>query len=430
MNINKQNGRFIVEFRLKTTSEQEHILDKRLEICRRIYNQCVKKTNNLYKEMIKTKKWRSISVELKEIYDEKKDLGIKKKTDREKELYVERNKMLLNYGFTEFSVQTMSRNQAKIFNKNIDSRVAEKIGKRLWSAWNKVLFSDGQSVHYQKYETFNSIEGNGNLSGMRFRKEYLGKGWKENGYAFTWKGLEIPVIVDDTNSYESMALRNDVALVRLLRRKMSGKNRYYVQIVFKGNVPDKIDKETGEYIHTLGEGDIEINIGLTKVFVTKDGKKTEYILGGREKELEEKIVEIQQKMDSLRRASNPDNYNEDGTIKKQGNKRVYWVYSNKYCKLRDTYSEILRKQAAVRRQNHIDLANTLIEQGSRFHITVLPYKKLMEKKKKDIIKADGSYGSKKMGGKYIINNAPSQFVSILKRKIEHYGGEIDVIQNE
>ena len=34
-------------------------------------------------------------------------------------------------------------------------------------------------------------------------------------------------------------------------------------------------------------------------------------------------------MDRSRRATNPDNYNEDGTVKKQGNKKAKWNKSNR-----------------------------------------------------------------------------------------------------
>ena len=37
-------------------------------------------------------------------------------------------------------------------------------------------------------------------------------------------------------------------------------------------------------------------------------------------------------MDGSKHANNPNNFNEDGTIKRQGSKKVIWVKSNKYIK--------------------------------------------------------------------------------------------------
>ena len=51
---------FIVEFPLKTEKYQEDILNIRFEIGRQIYNSLVNVTQKRYKEMIKTKKYRTL----------------------------------------------------------------------------------------------------------------------------------------------------------------------------------------------------------------------------------------------------------------------------------------------------------------------------------------------------------------------------------
>lgn len=51
---------FVVEFPLKTEEYQEHILDKRFEIGRQIYNSLVNITQKRYREMTKTKKYRNL----------------------------------------------------------------------------------------------------------------------------------------------------------------------------------------------------------------------------------------------------------------------------------------------------------------------------------------------------------------------------------
>ena len=51
---------FTVQFPLKTEKYQEDILNKRFEIGRKIYNSLVNVTQKRYKEMRKTKKYRSL----------------------------------------------------------------------------------------------------------------------------------------------------------------------------------------------------------------------------------------------------------------------------------------------------------------------------------------------------------------------------------
>ena len=82
---------FIVEFPLKTEKYQEDILNKRFEIGRKIYNSLVNVTQNRYKEMIKTKKYRTLLSSLTE----------NKKSD--KEIWKQINDIRKQYGMSEYS---------------------------------------------------------------------------------------------------------------------------------------------------------------------------------------------------------------------------------------------------------------------------------------------------------------------------------------
>ena len=82
---------FIVEFPLKTEKYQEDILNKRFEIGRKIYNSLVNVTQKRYKEMIKTKKYRTLLSSLTE----------NKKSD--KEIWKQINNIRKQYGMSEYS---------------------------------------------------------------------------------------------------------------------------------------------------------------------------------------------------------------------------------------------------------------------------------------------------------------------------------------
>ena len=104
-------GRFIVEFPLSVEKYQADIIDKRLEIARRIYNQMLKKYKNIYKQMIQTKEYRNIISNLG--IERKKRKTENKKTAAEKELYKQLNELYKHYGFTEFGMINMSYLQRK-----------------------------------------------------------------------------------------------------------------------------------------------------------------------------------------------------------------------------------------------------------------------------------------------------------------------------
>lgn len=328
--MKEKKERFILELPLKTQKFQEDILDKRLEICRRLYNQLVDKYNNIYHEMIKTKKYRSIQDELKTLHDLKSDSDKKNKVrgKREKELYQMLNDMYKEYGFTDFGMRSMAGKQRAPYVKNIDSHTAQKIGARLWTSWDRFLYGDGRMVHFCRYGNYNSVEGASNKSGIRLKKDAVSKKniWKgEIPLALFWNGLEIPVVVDTKKPYETEALQHEIAYNRIVRRLIRGKYKYYVQIVLKGTPPVKYDLETGERKHPIGEGPVGIDMGIQILAAVSknDLMIVEFADRVKIRDIEKEKSKLQRKMDRSRRAMNPDNYNADGTIKKQGSKKSF-----------------------------------------------------------------------------------------------------------
>lgn len=109
---------FIVQFPLRTEIHQEDILNKRFEIGRKMYNSLVTVTQKRYNEMIKTKLYRNIKSELKEIYQSKDKVKSKRKTELCKQL----NAMYKLYKLSEYSFQSDVKNMQKHFKDNIDRR--------------------------------------------------------------------------------------------------------------------------------------------------------------------------------------------------------------------------------------------------------------------------------------------------------------------
>ena len=160
---------FIIQFPLRTEIHQEDILNKRFEIGRKIYNSLVTVTQKRYKEMIKTKSYRNIKAELKEIYQSKDKNNLKRK----KELCKQLNEMYKQYNLSEYSFQSDVKNMQKHFKSNIDSFTAQKIATNLWKSYDKLLFGNGNLIHYKRYNTFNSFEGKTNSTGIRFKDNNL-----------------------------------------------------------------------------------------------------------------------------------------------------------------------------------------------------------------------------------------------------------------
>lgn len=321
-------GRFIVEFPLSVEKYQADIIDKRLEIARRIYNQMLKKYKNIYKQMIQTKEYRNIISNLG--IERKKRKTENKKTAAEKELYKQLNELYKHYGFTEFGMINMSYLQRKPYENHITATIASKIAQRLWSAWNRFLFMDGEEVHLAKYGEFNSVESNSPKASILLKTNYKSKNgsWKGEKTVIVWSGLELPMKINQKKPYEIEALQHEIAYNRIVRKFVRGKNKYYVQIVFKGTPPVKYN-DTGERKHSIGNGVVGIYVDTEKVFAVYKDQVFVHDLADGVQSIEDDVAELQQRMDRSRRNMNPDNYNvlEYHSNQHKGNQRIYNLLS-------------------------------------------------------------------------------------------------------
>ncbi|MGN0297821.1 MAG: hypothetical protein ACI4C1_01325, partial [Lachnospiraceae bacterium] len=333
---------FVVEFPLKTEKYQEDSLNKRFEIGRQIYNSLVHITGKRYKEMRKTKNYRTLL----------SSLTGNQKSD--KLIWKQINGIRKQYGMSEYSFHEDVKQIQHHFKQNIDSFTAQKLASRLWKSYEKLFYGNGTRVYYKKYGTLNSLEGKSNKSGIRLKADRL-----------LWNGLNIPVRIDYDNDYERKAMQAEICYCRIVRKYVRNRYKFYVQIVFKGHPPVKVNTKTGERKHKMGEGDVGIDIGTQTIAIASPSEVKLLELADRVQNIEQEKRKLLRKMDRSRRATNPSNYNEDGTIKKQGNQKVVWNPSNHYRKCKNVLKELYRKQADIRKYQHECLANEIVSLGNK-----------------------------------------------------------------
>ena len=296
------------------------------------------------------------------------------------------------------------------FSDNIDSLTTRSIAFNLWKAYEKLFYGNGKHVYYKKHDSLNSLEGKTNTSGIRFKNNTI-----------LWNGLKIPVVINYDNYYESQALKSEIAYCRVIRKFVRDKYKYYVQIVFKGTPPIKVDNETGEVKHYIGEGDVGIDIGTSTIAYSSVTDVKILELADKVQNIENQKRRLLRKMDRSRRATNPNNYNEDGTIKKQGSKKVVWNKSNHYIKYQNKLKELYRKQADIRKYQHECLANQIISLGDNIYVEKMNFQGLAKRATKAEKNDKGRFKRKKRFGKSIANRAPSMLLGIIDRKLSYYG---------
>ena len=392
---------FIVQFPLKTEKYQEDILNRRFEIGRKIYNSLVNVTQKRYKEMMKTKKYRNLL----------SSLTGNKKTD--KTIWKQIDEMRKQYGLSEYSFHEDVKQMQKHFKNNMDSFTAQKIATKLWKSYDKLFYGNGKKVYYKKYGELNSLEGKSNKTGIRFKDDRI-----------IWNGLKIPVIINYDNYYEYQAMQSVICYGRIVRKFVRNKYKFYVQIVFKGNPPVKVDTETGEIKHPIGNGDVGIDIGTSTIAIASESDVKILELADRVQNIENQKQKLLRKMDRSRRATNPNNYHEDGTIKKQSNKKVVWNKSNHYIKYQNERKELYRKQADIRKYQHECLANYIVSLGNKVYVEKMNFFGLQRLAKNTEKNDKGKFKKKKRFGKSLANKAPSMLLTIIDRKLNYFGEEL------
>ncbi len=403
--------RFILNLRLNTEPYQEDILNKRFEIGRQIYNAVLGKALKRYNEMIKTRKWRNNQSALNKICKSSK--GDEKRLGEQcRKYHYIKNNMLKGFSLSEYSLHKDVKSMQHHFKKHIDAFTAQKIASRVWTSLNDNLFGKGEGVRFKPYfKGLNSLEGKSNNTGIRYDL-------KNN--LFLWNGLEVSTMLDINNQYEVDAIRNKICFCRIKRKFIRCKYKYILQLVLDGAAPIKINKTTGEIKNDTGTGRCGIDIGTQIVAYAGDYDVKLYELAPRVQDIENQKRRILRYMDRSKRASNPQNFKENGTIKK--GIKLEWNFSNKYIKAKNNLKDVYRKQADIRQQDHNIMANEILNNCNIVCVEQMNFKGLQLKSKKTEKNDHGKFKKKKRFGKSLANKAPSMFLTILKNKLKAKGG--------
>lgn len=237
----------------------------------------------------------------------------------------------------------------------------------VWCGIEKCLYGNGKTIHFSKYGELPCIRAKQANRGIPIsvkddRLQFnLGKivfgikikdRFQQEEVQAVLSYLAGPEVRDrravDTLLEEAYCIDTyRPCYVTLVPKMIRGRYRVYLHLVVEGRAKPKYDKN-GNYRHKYGKGTIGADIGTQTVAYTSDtevGLKNLAERGNSIQTSERKERLLYRAMDRSRRATNPQNYNPDGTIKK-GCKT--WEYSNHYRKLKARHSELCRINAINR----------------------------------------------------------------------------------
>jgi putative transposase len=386
-----ESSPFVTELSLKISSAQERALLVRLDCARQVYNACLGESLKRLKLLRESKAYRAARKL------PKGPKGSPQAKTRERAFRRARAAV----GFREYDLHTY----AAQFNhcwigEHLDINTIQKLATRAFSAVNEYALGKHGKPRFKGKNQFDSVEGKSNASGIRWRDGQV-----------EWLELELKAIVYRHDPVIAHGLNSRVKYVRIVRRKLNGRNRFYAQLVCEGTPlpPEKrreIRKkrkkdEAAEEQKGRPTGDVGLDLGPSTIAVVSEHDAFLEQFCPELKDKQKQIRRLQRKIDRERRANNPDNYLPDGRIR-SGPKT--WRKSARQKRTETKLAELHRKLAAQRKSLHGRLVNRILRMGSCFKLEKLSYRAFQ-----------------RQYGKSVGKRAPGKFVELLKRKAESAG---------
>lgn len=371
-----------------------------------------------------------------------------KATDKtyRKTIAVQLNEMQKQYNVTWNYCRTSMMFIGKKY--GIDAVFALTKAEDVWRGIEKCLYSDGKKIHFSKH---------GELPCIRAKQMNRGipVSVKDNKLQFKLGksvfGLQIKdrfqreeacAVIDYLTDPE-MADDNAVQMLMneaccmdtyrpcyatLVPKLIRGKYRVYLHLTIEGKAKPKYDR-LGNLRHEPGKGTIGADVGTQTLAYTSEAEVGLKNLAERGNSIEtsERLERLYYRaMDRSRRATNPQNYNDDGTIKK-GPKS--WKCSNHYKKIKARHSELCRVNALNRQLAINEDANHMRCLGDVFITEPKNAGKLMRRVKETSINSNGRFKRKKRFGRSIKNRCPSGFLTTVENKFRVSGGTYIEVSN-
>ncbi|MDC3425899.1 transposase [Aquibacillus sp. 3ASR75-11] len=395
----KTKPTYTIELPLHIPPWQQHLLEKKFKIARNVYNACLGEALKRHKAVKSDKEYRKL---LKE----------SKSKERDKQLSAIR----LTYGFSEYGIHNFVKSVQRKFKEHIGSFEAQKLATRAFQAVEKLHFGKSKKVHFKNNTDDISVENKSNKTGLRFVGGNIlwgDKPTKKNLKPKNW--LSMPISPKPKDEYAHLALMDKTKYVRILKREVRGKCRYFVQLIQEGYPPTKRNRKTSNDESKR----VGIDIGTSTIAICSEDKVQLHELAPECKTDEKELRSIQRKMDRSKRSTNPNNFNENGTAKTG---RLIWANSKKYEKLRQKRKELYRKMVVQRKMSHEKRANEILSLGSDVRVETMRFQSLQKRSKNTSRnKENGKINRKKRFGKSIANRAPSMLLTIIDRKLGYQG---------
>lgn len=406
--MNKSDaGNYTATFEVSASAADFHEIERRMEGARQVYNTCLSHCFKLHRGLQGNPQWQKNLCEILQLT--KRSAATPENKARVKVLRDENRKIEKSAGLTEYCLHSYALKVVKHMGIPLGSSQMQKTATFAWRAFDRWRFGNAKNVRFKKHGESLTIESKCARYGLRLAGTTVV--WAVRGY----QTIRMPIIVRRNDTYAEQTFLDRTKFIRLFIREIRGKKRIFIQAIKEGTPPTKGKK--------VGPADQPLGIDLspsTLVAWTRDKAIIEELAPECEN-IDKEIRRIYRAIDRSRRTTNPDAFNDNGTIKKGAK----FVQSRRCEKLYAKARELFRKQAAIRKQSHEKIANRIMALSTNILVEDTPVTSWARRSKKTKMnRKDGGVQKKKRYGKIIAQRAPEMLLDILDMKLGCVGRSI------
>lgn len=443
--FHEKSKRHVLVLEVKLSHNDKTALFHMSDIVRKAGNDVTGIMKKRLDQLLRTKKYRN----LQKLYGKYKEAQDEKSLEK---ITKQMRKMQKEFKVTKTEcVNAMQKIKDRY---GLNSIFALSKAEDIWRGVESCLYRDGKTLRFSKKGELPAIKGKQISRGITLTVENDSFIFHVETLGGT-KRLSLPVIIKDrfqrdeanailqylgtpevndrhaVETYEKYGRLTDTyrpCYASIVCEEIRGRMRVYIHLTLEGDPVQKYDS-CGRPRHVYNKGVIGCDIGTQTIAYTSDKEVglqnlAERGMAIRTAEREEYL--INRKMDRSRRATNPDNYNADGTIKRGPKK---WSYSKRYKQLRAKRKELCRKNAINRHLAINEDVNHLRSLGDTFVTEPKNAKKLQKRAKETTVNSKGRYNRKKRYGRSIKNRCPGYFQAQARRVFERTGGTYIEVSN-
>src|SRR5258706_853752 len=134
---------------------------------------------------------------------------------------------------------------------HLDSLTLQKLASRGYGAANRLLLGTARRVRFKGRHQLDTVAGKTTSSCIRWCGDHV-----------EWKDLVVPARLDPRDPVLAHGLACPVKYVRLVRRKLGERNRFYAQVVCEGPPYRKPP-------HQLGTGVLGLDLGPSPIALAR-----------------------------------------------------------------------------------------------------------------------------------------------------------------